>query len=570
MKADINEKIKQRGKIQVHFFENYYEKYPISSNKMIDIIKYKNNKELLENFKKNIDSYKYFNVMFFNYDNKEDAFGFLKSFIEYNDDDCIVKNNSDYPFFVFFKKKNFNKELLYSYYLENTKEMDISSFYEIKSLNIKFIEDSTDEINNLLINDITNYFYEYDFKTKNNAYNIEFLFMGQTGCGKSTFINYLLGKLRAYSSSTSTFKSRGGVYTHSKYPIAITDSEGFEVSDSKQQEKIFKKLEKNIDEELNNRTHLAFYLIPGPYNSNRDFDYSIIGPLLKLEQYHILYYVIMTKDPEETKSFAKTSKRFLTSLIDNRDFEKVTHDFKNEDLLVQTLEKIKNKLENRIFSVDVLKKNSKTISQLFNQISQDLNVEKKNNEDFIRELEKDSKSKGSIEVDFSGDSIINDTRFNIPKTLENSPFFNLNKVNNNADKFKRAKNIIEEAKDVSSIRKIFFCYNSKIVDNRKKMVKEIVEIYDCPNLSIKLIEEKLSNKEKDEWFYQHDCTDDLGKKIINICEEEYKKTNIVNKYINYCTKFINSIKQFESYKNELLNFKLNGEKILYDCELTAS
>ena len=102
------------------------------------------------------------------------------------------------------------------------------------------------------------------------------------------------------------------------------------------------------------------------------------------------------------------------------------------------------------------------------------------------------------------------------------------------------------------------------------MVKEIVEIYDCPNLSIKLIEEKLSNKEKDEWFYQHDCTDDLGKKIINICEEEYKKTNIVNKYINYCTKFINSIKQFESYKNEFLNFKLNGEKILYDCELTAS
>ena len=60
MEADINEKIKQRGKIQVHFFENYYEKYPISPNQMIYIIKYKNNKELLENFKKNIDSYKLF------------------------------------------------------------------------------------------------------------------------------------------------------------------------------------------------------------------------------------------------------------------------------------------------------------------------------------------------------------------------------------------------------------------------------------------------------------------------------------------------------------------------------
>ena len=47
------------------------------------------------------------------------------------------------------------------------------------------------------------------------------LFIGQVGSGKSTFINYLLGKQRAYSSLTNTFKSRGAIYNHSKFPILI-------------------------------------------------------------------------------------------------------------------------------------------------------------------------------------------------------------------------------------------------------------------------------------------------------------------------------------------------------------
>ncbi len=62
--------------------------------------------------------------------------------------------------------------------------------------------------------------------------------MGQTGCGKSTSINYLLGKLRAYFTSSNIFKSRGSVYGHSKYLISITDSEGFELSDFSQQKNI--------------------------------------------------------------------------------------------------------------------------------------------------------------------------------------------------------------------------------------------------------------------------------------------------------------------------------------------
>ena len=46
--------------------------------------------------------------------------------------------------------------------------------------------------------------------------------MGQIGCGKSTFINYLLVKLRAFSTSNN---QKGGTYMHKIYPISIKDSE---------------------------------------------------------------------------------------------------------------------------------------------------------------------------------------------------------------------------------------------------------------------------------------------------------------------------------------------------------
>ena len=536
---------------------------------MINRIIYNKEEEIITIYEKNIESNKYFNVIFFNYDNKKDAFSFLKKFIENAQENCVAKNNSDYPFFVFFENKEFNKMILYSYFLENTKEMSISRFYDLKSHNIFFVKYSKDEILKLLTTDIANYYYEYDFKANEfNNYKIELLFMGQTGCGKSTFINYLLGKLRAFSASMNNFKSKGGIYTHSKYPISIKDSEGFEVNSEKQQEDMYKILENNIKEELTHRTHIAFYLIPGPFNLNRDLDYSCIGLLVKLQQYNIHYYLIMTKDPDELENFAKTSKRFLNSIIANRDFKKINHGLKSEEELINILEKIKNNLSDRIFTVDVSQRESKKIGALLNKVYEDLKKEKKNNESFINELQKLKKKESNVKIDFSGSSIINDERkFDIPPELKNSPFFNLEKFDNDDERKRQALQIIEEAKDVSSIRKLFFCYNSKIKENRIKMMKEIKSIYECKNLTIDLIEGQLSDKEKNEWFYQVDCTEDLGNKIINICQEEYKKTNISDRYIDYCINFNRSIDKFGEYINEFLNFKLNGQNIPYDCEL---
>ena len=65
----------------------------------------------------------------------------------------------------------------------------------------------------------------------------------------------------------NNFKSLCGINSYTIYPICIKDSEGFEVNSAKHQNKIFEVLNRNIEEELNNKNMLHFYLIPGPFNS---------------------------------------------------------------------------------------------------------------------------------------------------------------------------------------------------------------------------------------------------------------------------------------------------------------
>ena len=569
-KAAINDKVEERGKIQLFLYENFIKQFGIKLSDAMERIPYKNEEEIINIYENSIDNSKYFNVIFFKYNNKEDAFAFLKSFIEYVKESGCAKNNSDYPFFIFFENKNFTKEILYSYYLENTKEMEISRYYELKSHNIFFLKPKKEDIERLLEKDITNYYYEFDFKSDSNEinpYKIEMLLMGQTGCGKSTFINYLLGKLRALSTSVNSLKSLGGTYTHTKYPLSIKDSEGFEMNSPDQEQKIFDILEKNIEEELDNRTHVAFYLIPGPYNTGRDLDFSYIGSLLKLEKYNIHYYLIMTKEQDEGDNFSKASIRFLNNTIKKQNYRKIKTDLSTDDL-TSMLEKIKTKLTDRIFTVDVSKKESKSIGLLLNQIYNDLKEEKRNNEKFINELRTKREQGAVFKIDFSGSKIKeNETNYEIPEEIKNSPFFNMKKFGNDKSRRVSANKIIKEAQDVSSIRKFFFCYNSKIAENRKKMLKEILSIYDCKNLSIDLIEGELSDEEKNEWFYQHDCTEKLGNKIIDICEEVSKKVSDIDRYISFSQGFNRSIDEIGQYINEFTNFNLNGVKIPYDCEL---
>lgn len=93
----------------------------------------------------------------------------------------------------------------------------------------------------------------------------------------------------------------------------------------------------------------------------------------------------MTKDVEEGKHFSKTSIRFLNNIINNENFLRINTTLRGEELKNMLL-KIKTNLSERIFSVDVSKKESKTIEPLLNQIYKDLKNDKKSNENFINDL----------------------------------------------------------------------------------------------------------------------------------------------------------------------------------------
>lgn len=226
-----------------------------------------------------MDNNKFCNIIFFSYDNKEEASKFLKLFVEKSEENAYARSNSDYPFFVFFKTKDFSEEILYSYYLDKEKESEISSFYHLKS----------------------HIYFKSDFDAI-KSYNIKMLLMGQSGCGKSTFVNYLLGKSCEFSASINNLLSLGKIYNHTNYPLSIKELKGFVINYFEKEKKIFDLLEINIRKYL---MHIVLYLIPGPYNLNRDLDYSCISTLLILEEYNIHYYLIMTKDPEEKLIFVK-------------------------------------------------------------------------------------------------------------------------------------------------------------------------------------------------------------------------------------------------------------------------
>ena len=102
--------------------------------------------------------------------------------------------------------------------------------------------------------------------------------------------------------------------------------------------------------------------------------------------------------------------------------------------------------------------------------------------------------------------------------------------------------------------------------NRIKMLKEMLSLYKCKNLSIDILEKIISDKEKNELFWSPDWTKELGKNIINICEEEFKKSFTADIYLDCCMNFIKSIDLFGKYIDEFINFKLNGQRIPYDCD----
>ena len=90
------------------------------------------------------------------------------------------------------------------------------------------------------------------------------------------------------------------------------------------------------------------------------------------------------------------------------------------------------------------------------------------------------------------------------------------------------------------------------------MIEKLKIIYYCIDLKISINDNK--------WFYQTESIKELGEKLINIFDEEYKNFEL-KKFINDCIDYNYSIDEFSKYTEQVINMKINDKFIAYDVDL---
>ena len=182
--------------ISLIFISNFPKEFKFKNNGIFLISEVRDDNSAFEKLEENIKKNRLYNVFLSGHNTVEDAYGLLKSFLDYNVSKGFCFENSNYPFFIFIENKNFSKKKLYAYYIEKEKEReDLDIEYNIDSKNILFSNFSFKVKERL--NSIINYYHRKDVQIKVNPFYspcIKIMFVGETGSGKSTFINELNGE----------------------------------------------------------------------------------------------------------------------------------------------------------------------------------------------------------------------------------------------------------------------------------------------------------------------------------------------------------------------------------------
>ena len=136
--------------------------------------------------------------------------------------------------------------------------------------------------------------FEKEFKYLFNYHYFSIMFCGETGAGKSSIINKILGEKRAFTKSTNVSATiRENYYIHKKYPIKIIDTCGF--SEGNESEN----LKNNIQNIYSKNTDNILIDI-----NNNDFSY--FGD--KRNEIHLILYIVIKDAKTEIKKGSGLNK----------------------------------------------------------------------------------------------------------------------------------------------------------------------------------------------------------------------------------------------------------------------
>ena len=176
--------------------------------------------------------------------------------------------------------------------------------------------------------------FEKEFEYLFNYHYFNIMFCGETGTGKSSAINKILGEKRAFTKSTDVSATiRENYYIHKKYPIKLIDTCGF--SEGNESEDLKRNIEKIYSKEIDN------ILID---INNNDFSYFAD----KRNEIHLILYFVIRDSKTEPKNGTG-----LTDVLKTADDKNIT--------IIKVInkcgEKVFFKKNERKHLIDVLNKN---------------------------------------------------------------------------------------------------------------------------------------------------------------------------------------------------------------------
>lgn len=166
-----------------------------------------------------------------------------------------------------------------------------------------------------------NYYHEIGTFKLNMSHSFNILICGPAGVGKSSFINKFLREKQAKEGERLSVTHEITKYIHSKYPITIFDTPGFEGDDTvKMVRYTIEEFEKNINE-FKNHLDLILYYTQLKQKSFFQMEIELIKKLVKENKRIIFIFNSFGKSHKgkETRRLLKIMEDSIKQIFNNMD-----------------------------------------------------------------------------------------------------------------------------------------------------------------------------------------------------------------------------------------------------------
>ena len=219
---------------------------------------------------------------------------------------------SQQPFLLFLTKKDENPNVLTLFQFITNEFFDKRNVYAYK---FPTNNEEKQNINNFFISSM-NYYQEIgETSNQSSSQTFNILICGPAGVGKSSFINQFLQEKRAKEGEGLSVTHEITSYVHSKYPIRIFDTPGFEGEETVSMvQKALDQFEKDI-EVSKNHLDLIIYLVQIKKRTFFDLEMDMIKSLIQTNKKILFVLNNFGISKRESNNSKKVYESSITQIV---------------------------------------------------------------------------------------------------------------------------------------------------------------------------------------------------------------------------------------------------------------